>query len=267
MKRISRLLALTTSLLLASITGCTDGNQEGQQKEGAEKSSVELVVGGAASLKDLFEEIGKRFEQNHPGVSIKFNFAGSNIIARQIEAGAPIDVVAFAAEELMDHLDTLGLLMPDSRRTFAHNHLCLVVPVNGTLALTNFSDLNGNAIERIAIASPGVPVRVYTEEALRKIGEWETLLSRFVYGANVRQILSYVEHGEVDCGFVYTSDTKTREAARVQIAFEVDEQLHSPISYPVAILRSSAHAGPTREFVEYLTSNELREVFRKHGFE
>ena len=245
-------------LVLLLFTGsCGEENQKSGEQ-------TELLIGGAASLKDLFEEVAEKFEKEYPDIDVSFNFAGSNIIARQVESHAPLDLVALAAGSIMDRLDSEGYLLSDSRTTFAHNQLCVVFPVNDTTQSSSLSQLITPAIKRIVIASPGVPARLYAEEALRNANLWDQLLPRFVYGSNVRQVLSYVERQEVDCGFVYESDA--RISPRVRIAFRVDPTLHAPIEYPIALLRESGHQKEGEQFIAFLLRPETRAILEKYGF-
>lgn len=253
---------LGASLCIAvSIIGC--GEKENEAGEGKEEKTV-LTVAAAASLKNVFDSIGREFEREHPGTSVQFNYAASNILARQVEQNAPFDVVALAAEETMNQLDSAKLLKSGSRKIFARNRLCVVLSRTADSALGTLSDLTRPSYARIALASPGVPARIYAEEALRSVKLWEALQPRFVYGANVRQVLDYVATGEVDCGFVYTSDAAS---ASMKVALLIDSTLHRPIRYPAAVVGNAKHAAIARTFVEYLQSSKAQELLRTYGFE
>ncbi len=263
--RLRTSLLLSAPLLVLSILLSCGKTPEGKSPERKEREKkTELVVAGAASLKDAFEDIGTNFSKEHPDIRILFNFAGSNMLARQIESGAPVDVVAVAAEEILRRLDSAGLLLDGSERIFAHNRLCILLPEESNLSLADIAALGEVPAERIAIASEGVPARLYAEEALRRAGLWDRLLPRLVYGTNVRQVMSYVEQGEADCGFVYTSDALIAKGTR--IACIVDSALHQPIRYPAAIVRGSEHGDEAQIFLDYLTSAAGKEILEQYGF-
>lgn len=256
-------LSITIALLctLPFLGGC--GGEEEKTDDGRGKETT-ITVAAAASLKNAFDEIGRDFEHANPDVTVRFNYAASNILARQIEQGAPFDVVALAAEETMDELDSAGLLEPGSRGVFARNRLGIVVSPAATVPIRSLEDLRHSYYTRIGVGSPGVPVRIYTEEALRKAGLWEKLERHFVYGANVRQVLDYVETGEADCGFVYTSDAT---ASFLEVTLVVDSTLHRPIRYPAAVVRNAVNSPLGRRFVAYLQDSTSRAVLREYGFE
>ncbi|MGE3799554.1 MAG: molybdate ABC transporter substrate-binding protein [Candidatus Kapaibacterium sp.] len=262
LNRRNAIVSVTLLSLLLIVSSCSREGAEGDSL--GEEKKTELIVGGAASLKDAFEELGANFTAAHPNINILFSFAGSNVLARQVESGAPVDIIAVASEDILHGLDSAQLLLPGSRREFAKNQLCILLPEGSRLSIPDISHLGEIHLQHIAIASAGVPVRLYTEEAIRKSGLWEELIPRFVYGGNVRQVLSYVERGEVDCGFVYTSDAKTAPGTR--IACVVDSSLHSPIRYPAAILRTSLHPEEASLFLNYLVSPEAQEVLHRYGF-
>lgn len=101
----------------------------------------EITVSAAISLRDAFAEIGKIFEQRHPGVKSVFNFGASGDLARQIEAGAPVDLFASAAQKDMDDIDRKGLLVANSRINFASNKVVLVKSARLRIPLNSFRDL------------------------------------------------------------------------------------------------------------------------------
>lgn len=265
MRGVNRLATLLP-LLMCLFAGCreNEGTDEADSPGKVAVGQTEITVAAAASLKDAFDAIGREFEKEHPEYSVSFNYGASNVLARQTEQGAPFDVIALAAEAIMDGLDSAGLLRHGTRAIFAGNRLCAVVPSDSKHRPERLSDLTGRGIERIAMASPGVPARIYAEEALQRAGLWEALESRFVYGANVRQVLDYVETGEADCGFVYTSDAALSDVA---VALTIDSTLHRPIRYPVAIPSGRSVSPGADRFVSFLLGPAGKALLRKHGFD
>jgi molybdate transport system substrate-binding protein len=223
----------------------------------------ELIVSAAVSLKDAFTKIGRRFEAKE-GAVVTFNFGASSLLQRQIETGAPADVFASAAEIQMDRLAQQHLILPDSRKNFACNTLVLIVPGNSRLKAARFQDLGTAAFSRIALGSPGVPVRLYSEEALRMLNVWERVLPKCVFGENARQVLDYVARGEVDAGLVYATDAALMP--KVRVAAVADSAWHRPILYPVAVVADSRQPDLARRFIAYLTGKEGQDVLKKYGF-
>lgn len=120
-------------------------------------------------------------------------------------------------------------------------------------------------MKKIAIGEPkSVPVGQYAEEVLKKLGILEQIRSKFVLGNNVRQVLAAVESGNADAGIVYTTDAKTSK--QVKAVATAAENLHSPIVYPIAVLKSSKNISAAKEYVQFLSGSQVRKVFEKYGF-
>jgi molybdate transport system substrate-binding protein len=230
-------------------------------------AAQELTLSVAISMKEAVEELGRGFMQSRQGVTLRYNFGSSGELQKQIEAGAPVDVFVSAAQRQMDELEQKGLIVPGTRRLFARNVLIVVKPIDSKLDLSKPNDLLDPRVRRIVIGNPRtVPVGQYSEESLRTLGLWDRLQGKLVLAENVRQALDYVSRGEVDAGFVYTTDAAVR-ATRVKEAFRPGEDTYRPIVYPAAVVKDSKHPVPARAFVELLGSGQGRAVLTRLGFQ
>src|SRR6266853_62632 len=192
----------------------------------------DVTLSVAVSLKDATEELGRGFMAAHPGVTLRYNFGASGDLQKQIEAGAPVDVFLSAAQRQMDELEKQSLIVSASRRAFARNALVVIKPADSRVDITKPVDLLEARVGRIVIGSPrSVPAGQYAEESLRALGLWDRLQPKVVFSENVRQALDYVAHGEVDAGFVYTTDAATR-AQGVKEAFRPPDDSYRPIAGP-----------------------------------
>jgi len=227
----------------------------------------ELTLSVAISMKDAVEELGRGFMQARPGVVLRYNFGGSGELARQIEAGAPVDLFVSAAARQMDELEGQGLIAPGSRRVFARNALVAVTPADSALHLARPGHLLDPRVRKIALGNPKtVPAGQYTQESLRTLGLWERLRPRLVFAENVRQVLDYVVRGEVDVGFVYATDAAVRPG-QVREAFRPPEDAHGPIVYPAAVVRDSRHRALAQAVVDLLVGADGQAVLRRFGFQ
>jgi molybdate transport system substrate-binding protein len=229
-------------------------------------STHEITVSAAISLKNAFEEIGKTFMEKHPSAKVIFNFGGSGDLARQIEAGAPVDVFASAAQKDMDDLDQKDMIVKGTRKDFAGNSIVLVIPTKSAIPMTSFNDLRRGEIQKIAIGNPKtVPAGRYAEEVIRYFNLWDVVKDRLIFAENVRQVLDYVARGEVDAGMVYSTDALVR-AKEVRIVAEAPEQSHRPVVYPIAVVKGSKKETLAREFIAVVTSREGEKILEKYGF-
>lgn len=223
----------------------------------------EVLVSAAASLSNAFKDIGEVFEKKNPGVKVVFNFAASGVLLRQIEQGAPVDVFASADEATMDKAVKQNLIVDGTRFVFVDNTLVLIVP-KGSQKPTKLADLKDKNFASIAIGTPSsVPAGNYTQEVLKKDGLWADLESKFVFGESVRQVLQYVSRKEVDAGFVYATDAAVN-AKDVDIALTVPTL--SPISYPMAQVKTGEHPELAKKFMDFVASDEGQKILSQYGF-
>jgi molybdate transport system substrate-binding protein len=223
----------------------------------------ELVVSAAASLTNAFREIGADFERGHPGDSVAFNFAASDVLLTQIARGAPADVFASADQDAMDKALSQHLIDPATRVDFARNRLVLIVPA-GSTPPTALAALADASYRRIASSNPAtVPAGRYARAALKKAGLWTDLQAKLIPTQSVRQSLDYVARGECDAGFVYATDAAT-QPDKVRVAFEVATGV--PVLYPAAVVRETAHRALAARFIAHLRAPAARAVLARHGF-
>jgi len=226
---------------------------------------VTLTVSAAASLREVVAELDSVYQAEHPDVAVRANFGASGALRQQIEQGAPVDVFISASERHVDALQRAGLIDPRTRRVLAGNELVLVVPSASPSPARDFRSLAAPAVKRVAIgAAASVPAGEYADEVLRSLGIAEVVGGKAVYGQNVRQVLAYVESGNVDAGIVYRTDAAV--SRRVRVAAPAPAGTHRPITYPLAIVRASPHPADARAYAAFLLGPRGREVLARHGF-
>lgn len=227
--------------------------------------AAELTVSAASSLRDVVAPLAALYQAEHPEVRVLVNFAASGALQRQIEHGAAVDVFVSAADRPMEALAQRGRVDPGTRRVVAGNRLVLIAPRTAAPALRGVDDLAAPAVQRVAIGAPAsVPVGAYAREALRHHGVWEAVEPRLVLAAHARQVLAYVERGEVDAGLVYATDARASD--RVRVVDTLSAAAHSPIRYRAAVVAESRHPAEARRFLDFLESGPARRLWRRHGF-
>ncbi len=226
----------------------------------------DLTVFAAASLQNAFEDVARLFQQK-TGRAVKFSFAASSALARQIEQGAPAAAFVSADEQWMDYLQSRNLIATDSRKALLGNRLVLVVPATRSAKVDlkpnfDFAALLGDG--RWVTGDPSnVPVGRYAQEALTKLGVWTFAQTRLVRTENVRVALAFVERGEAAAGVVYETDAAISQKVRVAGVFPADS--YAPVTYPVAVIAKN-DSPAARELLRFLEGPEAREIYRKFGF-
>ncbi|MBQ0138058.1 MAG: molybdate ABC transporter substrate-binding protein [Kurthia sp.] len=259
MKKIYRLLA-TVALLATVLGGCTNNDTS---KETSKKQTTELTISAAASLQDSLVEIQKTYKKEHADVTLQFNFGASGALQQQISKGAPVDLFFSATEDKFDTLVDEGLIKKNNGIDLLSNELVLVVPKDNEKNIHSFKDLT--KASKIALGTPeAVPAGQYGVETLKNLKLWSALEAQVIYGKDVRQVLTYAETGNVDAGIVYKTDALTTEKAIVVDTASSDT--HTPIIYPVGVIKESKHSKEAQEFYNFLQSEESLKVFEKYGF-
>jgi len=256
----SKLPRISVGLLLATtLIGNSHANSSGLQSR-----QQELTVSAAISLKDVLDEIARLYHARKPDAVLHFNLGASGTLQRQIEQGAPVDVFISASPDEMDALESKGLIRPGTRKDLARNRIVLIVPT-GQTGISGFQDLTRPEVKLIAMAEPQtVPAGKYAKEVLDHLGIYEQLKPKCVLGKDARQVLTYVVRGNVDVGIVYATDAQT--SPQVKVVATAPEGFHSPVIYPVAVIKESKNSVGAIDFESFLLGPQARAVFQKYGF-
>jgi molybdate transport system substrate-binding protein len=226
---------------------------------------TELTISAAASLKEAMEAIAPVYNQQNPNVKLTYNFGSSGSLQQQIEQGAPVDVFISAAAKQMDALEQKGLLMQGTRKDLLSNQLVLIVPKDNT-KIKNFKGLTDNSVKKIALGEPeSVPAGKYAQDALTFMKIFDAVKPKVVYAKDVRQVLNYVATGNVDAGVVYRSDTLVSD--KIKVVESAPEGSHSPIVYPIAVIKASKNGEVAKKLVEFMSNPQAESMFKKYGFE
>ena len=227
----------------------------------------QLTVFAAASLTDALKDVGKLWEAAGHG-AIRFNFAASSTLARQIEQGAGANIFASADLQWMDWAAGKGLIAGDTKRNLLGNDLVLVMPKDRVRPVAIGPGLDVAALlgadGRLATGDPAnVPVGIYARQALTRLGLWGRIEPRLARSDSVRSALLLVERGEVPAGIVYATDAAI--APGVAIAGVFPDDSHDPITYPFAVTKAGDTA-EARAFLTYLAGPQAAGIFRARGF-
>jgi len=227
----------------------------------------EVTLSVAISMKDAVEELGKTFMAGRPGVTLRYNFGSSGELQKQIEAGAPVDLFISAATRQMDELEQKKLVVSATRRVFARNVLTVIKPADAKVDIVKPADLLEARVTKVVVGNPRtVPAGQYAEESLKALGIWDRLQPKLVFSENVRQALDYVARGEVEAGFVYTTDAATR-AQQVKEAFRPAEDTYRPVVYPVAVVAGAKQPALAQAFLDLLVSRDGQATLARFGFQ
>lgn len=282
-KRFKSLLAIlaAAALSLSMFAGCSSAPAASAQESrtavsavstaseavsSQPKESTELFISAAASLTDVLKELSTAYSAKEPDVKLTFTFGASGALQTQIEEGAPSDIFLSAAQKQMDALDKKSLLLDGTRKDLLINKVTLITPKGSTKDIKLFDDVNTDKVKKIALGEPkSVPVGQYSEEIFTYLKCLDAVKKKAVYGSDVRQVLTWVESGDVDCGIVYATDAATSD--KIQMTAEAPNGSHTPVVYPAAVLKSSKNTDAAKAFLAFLSSDEAKTLFVKYGFQ
>lgn len=247
------------------VVACSSNVDTTTQKTEAPSQTVELTISAAASLTNALQDIQTIYETIHTNLELNFNFAASGALQQQIEQGAPVDLFLSASTNNLQALIDKELIQADEYMNLLTNELVVVVPTDGKSDITDVTDLSHNDVTKVAIGIPeSVPAGNYAKESITKANLWDRLQSKIVQAKDVRQVLQYVETGNVDAGFVYQTDALTSD--KVKVIFPVDPATYTAIKYPMGIISGTKHHEEVKAFYDFLQSEEALNIFITYGF-
>ncbi len=226
---------------------------------------TEVLVSAAASLTDVLREAQRQFEAENKPVKIRFNFGSSGALQQQIEKGAPVDLFIAASTAPVDALVRKGSVSATAVRVIASNEVVLIQSASTPALVRSWDDLRQSQVTKIAIGNPEhVPAGMYGREVLERLGLWPAVERKLVFGEDVRQVLHFVESGEVQAGIVYGTDAASSK--KVTVVAPAPAASHAPVVYPAAIPIDARNAAGAKAFTDFLISPKGKAILGKFGF-
>ena len=261
MNRLKRGIVLISLLsMVLALAGCQPA-----AKEEAKSEPVALTISAAASLKDAMAEIQTLYQEEVPDTTLTLNFGSSGSLAQQITQGAEVDVFMSASAKDMTSLKDAQFMNDDTVKNILGNEVVLVVPKDATTAITSFEQLVDPAITKLAIGEPSsVPVGQYAMDVFNFYQITDQIQSKIINGKDVKEVLTWVETGNVDAGVVYSTDAKVSTAVKRVATAPADS--HKAIVYPAGVVKASKNTEAAAAFVDFLSSDAAAAVFEKYGF-
>ena len=244
-------------MLVLAAACATTGSGTSRVGPGAVRGSITVLA--AASLQEPFTELGRRFEDHHPEASVRFSFDASSTLARQVEAGAPADVLATADEASMAPVTGADLVSPPA--VFARNRLAILVARGNPRRVRSLADLGRSGLA-VVLCAPEVPCGRLAGEVLDRAG---VAVEPRSLEPNVKGVVAKVTLGEVDAGIVYATDV--RAAPGKVEGVEIPPAENVLASCPVATVRAAPNPAAADRFVELVRSDEGRRVLAAAGFD
>lgn len=270
---------LSASLIFSSLGPGAVPALASETEQAQASGKTELTVFAAASMTETLTQLAESYEQEHPDMTITYNFDSSGTLKTQILEGAGCDLFISAAQKQMNELDGSegadvnpdqnDFLLEDSRLDLLENKVALAVPADNPKDIQSFDQLAGLLKDHsvlLAMGNSDVPVGQYTEKILDYYDLSEKDLAAagcITYGSNVKEVTTQVDESSVDCGIIYQTDAYS---AGLDIVDTASGKMCGSVIYPAAVLKDSAHPDAAEDFLEYLQTDQAQKVFEKVGF-
>jgi molybdate transport system substrate-binding protein len=233
----------------------------------ARAQDASLIVFAAASMRNALDDTDVAFTKS-TGVKVVASYVASSALMKQIEQGAPADVLVSADLKWMDYAADHKLIKPDTRVNLLGNRLVLIAAKNSNLEKVDIgkgfdvAKLVGDG--RIAVADvKAVPAGLYAKEALESLGAWAAAEPKLVMAEDVRAALAFVARRKTSVGIVYETDAKIEPFVKIIGIFPEDS--HGPVTYPVAATAEATNPVVTR-YLNFLRSSSAKAIFERYGF-
>ena len=247
------LLFYIVLVIILSLTGCKSN----------EKDKVELYISVASSLKDSMIKIKEEYEDLNKNITLTINYGSSGSLKQQIENGAPCDLFISAGKTQIEELKNKNILIQDTVKKLLKNELVMIAPIESTIK--NTIEIEKENIKYIGIGYPeSVPAGGYAYETLKSLNLDEKIKNKLVYAKDVKEVLAWVQSGNVDAGFVYFSDTINNE--KVKVIENIKEIHHSEIIYPMGIIKDSKNIEETEKLQQFLLGDRAKNIFEEYGY-
>ncbi|MBO0850447.1 MAG: molybdate ABC transporter substrate-binding protein [Pseudonocardia sp.] len=251
--------ALAGGLLASALVAGCGGGGSSRPAAGAPAATKTLTVSAAASLTDVFNQLGKTFEAQNPGASVRFNYGGSSDLAQQIVNGAPADVFAAANTSTMATVTKAGQANGQPS-VFVTNKLEIAVPPGNPKGVQSFAALTKPDL-KVVVCAAQVPCGSATKEVEKATG---LTLKPVSEEADVRSVLSKVSTGDADAGLVYVTDVRSTGGKVAGVDFpEADKAINT---YPIVALKNAGQPDLAAKFVALVRGPEGQRVLRAAGF-
>lgn len=232
----------------------------------APNEMIEITAAAAASLTDVTKELTTEFYKKNPNVTIVFTYGSSGALQTQIEEGAPVDIFMPASNKQMIELKEKNMIAENTDKELLINELVLIVPNDSTLNINSFEDCATDKIKMIAFGDPKTtPAGQYAEELFTNLNIWDKVSEKTNFASDVRQVLSWIEASEADCGIVFKTDAMISD--KVKVVAAPPKEFNRPAIYPVGIVSSTKQMETAQVFEDFLFSDEAKVIFEKFGFD
>jgi molybdate transport system substrate-binding protein len=257
-RRGAVLVAGLAALLGLTLAACGGSGSSGSSAQAPPQT---LTVSAAASLTEVYQGLAQQFQAANPGVTVKFNFGGSDQLAQQVVQGAPADVLATASSKTMQTAVAAGKIQGEPI-VYATNKLQIAVAPNNPKQIASLTDLNKPGVTSV-VCAPAVPCGAAATAAEQAAG---VTLKPVSEEQDVKGVLTRVETGNADGGLVYVTDVKSAGGKVAGVDFPQATAQGVTQSYPIGVVTGTKNAQLAQSWVNFVTGPQGKAALQQAGF-
>jgi molybdate transport system substrate-binding protein len=259
----SRVRRVVTALVAASLAcamsaACSSSKKNSGSRSSGNQISGTIHVFAAASLTEVFTDLGKQFEKDYPGTEVVFQFAASSALATNIDQGDKADVFASASPRNMQSVVDAG--NASDPKTFAKNEMEIAVPPDNPGNVASLDDLAKPGV-KVALCQPQVPCGKTAQQVFTNA---KITVKPVTEQPDVKSTLQQVENDAVDAGVVYVTDAKSA-GGKVK-GVEISADVNASTAYPIAVIKSSGNKPTAQAWVDLVLSGTGQSALKAAGF-
>ncbi|RZN16249.1 MAG: tungstate ABC transporter substrate-binding protein WtpA [Methanosarcinales archaeon] len=221
-----------------------------------------LMVYSGAGMRKPMDEIGILFEQKH-GVSVNYNYGGSNTLLSQIELTKTGDAYMPGATMYIDAAREKGFV--DYEQNIAYHVPVIAVPKGNPAGVTCLNDLTKPEVKVVLGDSKAAAIGKIGDKILEKNEIFDSVNAKVAArAATVNELVVYTCMGTTDASIIWQASLIGAENETDVIEIPTEQNLIKVI--PVGALTFSENKEYAKTFVDFVTSDEGKAVFEKHGF-
>ena len=220
-----------------------------------------LFVYCGAGMRKPMDEIGLLFEEEN-GISVNYNYAGSNTLLSQMELTQKGDIYMPGATYYFDVAREKGFT--DYEQLIAYHVPVIAVPKGNSANITSLDDLAKSGVKVILGDSKAVAIGKLGDTLLKDNGIYEDVEKNVVArGATVNKLVVYISMDQGDASIIW-EDLVVNSEKIESVAINSQNNIIKII--PIGTLSFSNKNDAAKKFVDFVASDKGKTIFEKHGF-
>ncbi|MEL7596682.1 MAG: molybdate ABC transporter substrate-binding protein [Clostridiaceae bacterium] len=254
-------ILLFSVLVTCLVVGCSAKQEDKKVVSASEKKTESLLVYSGAGLNKPMDEIGNKFEEKY-GVEIQYTYAGSNQLLSQIELSGKGDVFIPGSNLDYDNAKKKGLV--GEKHDVAYHIPVIAVPKENPKKIQNLEDLAKPEVKVALGDEKACAIGICAKKILEKNKLYDKVMKNVVTTtATVNELVVHTSMKQADATIIWEDNVMNVPDIK---AIQIPKEKNTIKTIPIAVVEKSQNKEMAEKFVEYVSSDEGKLIFEKHGF-